>query len=141
FHTQYQSRAHSPRNTQLSHTLLFPLYLITSISILSGNFPKNRPGQVPGTPAQQLSVQESPRPSSPQSITPNKALRAVLFSTGGLCDACHSTHARRSGLFFVLLSLLALSPSSRHASESEGNANPPRGHPFPHSNSPKALAL
>ncbi|VDD77920.1 unnamed protein product [Mesocestoides corti] len=29
----------------------------------------------------------------------------------------------------------------QHARESEGNANPPRGHPFPYSNSPKALAL
>uniref|UniRef100_A0A5K3FK13 Secreted protein n=1 Tax=Mesocestoides corti TaxID=53468 RepID=A0A5K3FK13_MESCO len=56
------------------------------------------------------------------------------------CDARHSTHARRSGLFFVLLSLPALSPSARHARESEGNGNPPRGHPFPHPNSPLALA-
>uniref|UniRef100_A0A5K3FDA7 Uncharacterized protein n=1 Tax=Mesocestoides corti TaxID=53468 RepID=A0A5K3FDA7_MESCO len=103
FHTQHQSRAHAPRNTQLSLTRSFSL-CTTSLPTLS--FPKispeNRPGQAPGTPAQRLPVQEPPRPSSPQSITPNKALRAVLFSTGGsVTRAIRPTHA---GLAFSLSS-------------------------------------
>uniref|UniRef100_A0A5K3EJX4 Uncharacterized protein n=1 Tax=Mesocestoides corti TaxID=53468 RepID=A0A5K3EJX4_MESCO len=136
FHTQHQSRAHSPRNTQLSLTCSFSLYNTSPLTLSFPKIsPKNRPGQATGTPPA-TPVQESPRPSSPQSITPSRALRVVLFSNGGLCDARHSTHARRSGLFFVLLFPPALSPSSRYARESEGNTNPPRGHPFPHSNSP-----
>uniref|UniRef100_A0A5K3FI01 Uncharacterized protein n=1 Tax=Mesocestoides corti TaxID=53468 RepID=A0A5K3FI01_MESCO len=47
-----------------------------------------------------------------------------------LCVTRHSTQARRFGLFFVLLSLPTLSPSSRHARETEGNTDPPHGHPF-----------
>ncbi|VDD75639.1 unnamed protein product [Mesocestoides corti] len=49
--------------------------------------------------------------------------------------AIQPTHA---GLACSLPSspLRALSPSSRHVRESEGDTNPPRGHPFPHSSSP-----
>uniref|UniRef100_A0A5K3EMV7 ANAPC4_WD40 domain-containing protein n=1 Tax=Mesocestoides corti TaxID=53468 RepID=A0A5K3EMV7_MESCO len=44
--------------------------------------------------SKKLSIQEYPRPTSPQSITPNKALRAVLFSTeGSVTRVIRPTHA------------------------------------------------
>uniref|UniRef100_A0A5K3G0I4 Uncharacterized protein n=1 Tax=Mesocestoides corti TaxID=53468 RepID=A0A5K3G0I4_MESCO len=141
FHTQHQSRAHSPRNNQLSLTRSFSLFTTSLPTLSFPIFPREqaRPGPRHTNPTTLGSGTSASLKSA--SHHTQQSTEGSAFLDRGLFDARHSTHARRSGLFFVLLSLPALSPSARHARESEGNANPPRGHPFPYSNSSKALTL